>query len=104
MARCPRPRALRVNHATVSRRVASLEVLLGHPLFDRRAEGYVLTSNGKAVLEEASAMDEAALSVLHRLDSNVELSGLVRLTLGRSLAEGFLIDRLDGAATALSSD
>jgi len=39
-------------------------------------------------------MDEAALSVLRRLDTSLELSGLVRLTAGRSLAEGFLIDRL----------
>jgi DNA-binding transcriptional LysR family regulator len=89
-------RALHVNHATVSRHVANLEALLGHPLFERRAEGYVLTSDGKAVLEEASAMDEAALSVLHRLDANLDLGGLVRLTVGRSLAEGYLIDHLEG--------
>ena len=31
-------RRLRVNHATVARRVTSLETLLGHPLFDRRAD------------------------------------------------------------------
>lgn len=89
-------RALRVNHATVSRRVARLEGLLGRALFERRAEGYVLTADGQAVLEEANAMDTAALSVLSRLDASMELSGLVRLTAGRSLAEGFLIDRLDG--------
>lgn len=88
-------RALRVNHATVSRRVAHLEALLGRALFERRAEGYVLTPDGRAVLEEAKVMDAAALSVLRRLDASVELSGLVRLTAGRSLAEGFLIDRLD---------
>jgi DNA-binding transcriptional LysR family regulator len=87
-------RALRVNHATVSRRVSSLEARLGRPLFDRRAEGYALTLDGKAVLDEANAMDAAALSVLRRLDTSLELSGLVRLTAGRSLAEGFLIDRL----------
>lgn len=89
-------RALRVNHATVSRRVAHLEALLGRALFERRAEGYVLTADGRAVLEEAKVMDSAALSVLRRLDASAELSGLVRLTAGRSLAEGFLIDRLDG--------
>src|SRR5262244_467226 len=87
-------RALRVNHATVARRIASLEMLLGRPLFDRRADGYVLTTEGKAVLDEANAMDEAALSVLRRLDAGTELSGLVRLAAGRVLAERFLIDRL----------
>jgi DNA-binding transcriptional LysR family regulator len=87
-------RSLRVNHATVARRIASLEALLGRALFDRRAGGYALTAQGKAVLEEAAAMDEAALSVLRRLDAGTELSGLVRLAAGRVLAERFLIDRL----------
>src|SRR4051794_31857665 len=75
-------RGLRVNHATVARRVASLETLLGRALFDRRAKGYVLTAEGKAVLDEARAMDEAALAVLRRLDSGTELSGPVRLAMG----------------------
>jgi DNA-binding transcriptional LysR family regulator len=39
-------------------------------------------------------MDQAALSVLRRLDAGTELSGLVRLAVGRVLAERFLIDRL----------
>src|SRR5262249_4858313 len=87
-------RALRVNHATVGRRIASLEALLGRALFARRAGGYALTAEGKAVLGEASAMDEAALSVLRLPDAGTELSGLVRLAAGRVLAERFLIDRL----------
>src|SRR5262249_28269425 len=49
---------------------------------------------GKEFLDEANAMDEAALSVLRRLDAGTELSGLVRLAVGRVLAERFLIDRL----------
>jgi Bacterial regulatory helix-turn-helix protein, lysR family len=74
-------RALRVNHATVARRVTSLETVLGRALFERCADGYALTVDGKAV--EASAMDEAALSVLRRLDAGTEPSSLVRLTAGR---------------------
>jgi DNA-binding transcriptional LysR family regulator len=87
-------RGLRVNHATVARRVASLERLLGRPLFDRRAKGYALTAEGEAVLDEARIMDEAALSVLRRLDAGTELNGSVRLAVGRVLAERFVIDRL----------
>src|SRR5499433_1394998 len=89
-------RGLRVNHTTVARRIASLETLLGRALFDRRANGYALTAEGRAVLNEASAMDQAALSVLRRIDVGTELSGLVRLAAGRVLAERFLIDRLRG--------
>ena len=87
-------RALRVNHATVARRVASLEAALGRILLDRRAEGYALTADGRAVFEEARAMEEAALGVLRRLDAGTSLEGLVRLTTTRSLADGFLVRRL----------
>jgi len=87
-------RALKVNHATVARRVLSLETLLGRALFERRADGYALTAHGKAVLDEAGAMDAAALAVLRRLDAGTALNGLVRVTAGRALAESFLIDRL----------
>src|SRR5882724_11973615 len=87
-------RRLRVNHATVARRISSLETLLGRTLFERRPDGYALSAEGKAVLDEARYMDEAALSVLRRLDAGTELSGMVRLTSGRTLAETFLIDRL----------
>lgn len=87
-------RALHVNHATVSRRVASLESMLGCAMFDRGLGGYVLTHDGKAVLDQAIAMEEAALAVLGRLNTSTELSGLVRLTSGRTLAEWFLVERL----------
>jgi len=89
-------RALRVNHATVSRRIGNLETLFGRALFDRRRNGYVLTAEGKTVLREASVMDEAALSFLRRRDVATELSGLVRLAVGQVLAERFLVDRLRG--------
>jgi DNA-binding transcriptional LysR family regulator len=87
-------RALRVNHATVARRISGFESALGRPLFDRRPTGYVLTADGRAVLDEAAAMDRAALAVLHRLDSGTAPAGLVRLTTIRSLADHFLIERL----------
>jgi DNA-binding transcriptional LysR family regulator len=89
-------RSLRVNHATVSRRVAGLEAALGCALFDRGLDGYVLTHDGKAVLDQAVAMEEAASAVLRRVNTSSELTGLVRLTSGRTLAEWFLVERLDG--------
>lgn len=87
-------RGLRVTHATVARRVTSLEELLGRPLFERRADGYALTAEGKALLDEANAMEEAALAVLRRMDNSNELNGLVRLTATRTLADTFLVERL----------
>jgi DNA-binding transcriptional LysR family regulator len=87
-------RALRVNHATVARRIDNLEALLGYALFERRPEGYALTVEGKAALAEASAMDEAALSLRDRLRTGTEIKGLVRLTAPRSLLDCFLVRRL----------
>jgi DNA-binding transcriptional LysR family regulator len=68
-------RALRVNHATVARRIENLEALLGSALFERRPEGYALTIEGKAVLAEAAAMDEAALSLRDRLRTGTGIRG-----------------------------
>jgi DNA-binding transcriptional LysR family regulator len=89
-------RDLRVTHATVARRVTSLEAVLGRPLFERRADGYSLTADGSAFLREAIAMEEAATAALRHRDSGNELNGLVRLTAARALADNFLIDHLGG--------
>lgn len=93
-------RALRVNHATVARRVAALEAALGRMLFDRRADGYALTADGQAVVEAAAPMEAAALAALHRLDHGAGLSGVVRLTTTRALADCFLAPRLGDLARA----
>ncbi len=90
-------RALGVNHATVSRRLDGLERALGRPLFDRRPDGYRPNAAGAAVLAEAKAMEAGALALLRRLDRvKAGPAGPVRLTTARTLALGFLIDRLDG--------
>jgi DNA-binding transcriptional LysR family regulator len=94
-------RALKVNHATVARRIGALETSLGRVLFDRRADGYALTMEGRAILADASAMEEAAFGLLRRLDGEsvaAEVSGPVRLTTTHSLASGFLVRRLAGLA------
>lgn len=90
-------RALGVNHATVSRRLDGLEWALGRPIFDRRPDGYRPNAAGLSVLAEAEAMEAGAMALLRRLDRVEEGPvGPVRLTTARSLALGFLIDRLDG--------
>lgn len=85
-------RALRVNHATVSRRVAGLEQTLGAVLFERRPGGYVLTEAGSRALDRAAAMAEAAEGL--RRGGAGQASGLVRLTATRSLGDGFLLPHL----------
>lgn len=86
-------RALQVNHATVARRVQSLEQALGEKLVERRPGGYVLTAAGMRVLVPASEM-EAASSVLGRGGSSSTPKGLVRINAPPSLSQGFLVERL----------
>ncbi len=53
-------RALGVNHATIARRLHSLEDSLGETLVERRPEGFVLTLAGTHTLAAASDMDSAS--------------------------------------------
>lgn len=87
-------RALKVSHATVARRVASLEVALQGPLFDRKADGYTPTVRGRRIAALARSMEEAAQASADMAGPEAGLSGLVRLTMARSIAEQFVVDRL----------
>lgn len=87
-------RALKVSHATVARRVASLEAALQAPLFDRRADGYAPTARGRRVEVLARTMEEAAQASADMAVVDAGLSGLVRLTMAGSMAERFVADRL----------
>jgi DNA-binding transcriptional LysR family regulator len=49
-----------VNHATIARRLHSLEDSLGEKLVERHLEGFVLTLAGTHTLAVASDMDSAS--------------------------------------------
>ncbi len=87
-------RSLGVNHATVSRHVASLEATLGTALFDRRPDGYVLTAEGRLLVDEAEAMAAAADAILDRIEDVGPPGGPVRLTATAMLAEHVLVPGL----------
>ena len=63
-------RQLGVDHSTLSRRIVALEEALQAQLFDRRTNGYILTSQGERLLESAQAMESVALTVLSAHDSD----------------------------------
>jgi molybdate transport repressor ModE-like protein len=86
-------RTLTVNHATIARRLHSLEATLGKKLVERRPEGYVLTPAGTRVLEAASDM-EMAVQMLGRGGTDDSPRGLVRVNAPPALSQGFLIGRL----------
>lgn len=86
-------RALGVNHATIARRIASLEQAIGLKLVDRRPNGYVPTPAGLRALAVAADMDAAAAE-LSRLERGVGPMGLVRVNVTPSLAHYFLVQHL----------
>ncbi|MCP3789875.1 MULTISPECIES: LysR family transcriptional regulator [unclassified Pseudomonas] len=58
-------RVLSVDHATVARRIASLEASLNLKLVDRRARAYVLTDEGERVGELAGQMAASSFALEH---------------------------------------
>jgi DNA-binding transcriptional LysR family regulator len=73
-------RRLRLDHATISRRIAALETGLGARLFDRRTTGARLTSAGEKFLATAEQMESAFLHAQSEIgDKDVELAGIVRI-------------------------
>ncbi|WP_087002623.1 LysR family transcriptional regulator [Rhizobium sullae] len=96
-------RALKVNHATVARRIAALESVLGFALFERRADGYQLSRHGTAILSEAGAMEIAASAIRDRLAYTNGPSGRVRLTTTRSIADLVIAPRLGDVLGGLAN-
>jgi DNA-binding transcriptional LysR family regulator len=88
-------RALRVDHATVGRRLAAFEDKLGSKLFDRTPEGFAITAAGQAILSQCEAMENAAASV-DRLVAGHDsrLSGLVRVATTEVLAHMVIVPAL----------
>lgn len=84
-------RVLQVNHATVLRRLRTLEDHLQTSLFERRSDGYSLTSSGEEMLDHVQRMEEESLELdLMLAGKDVRLAGEVRVTTVDSLAEAVL--------------
>ena len=90
-------RFLAVNHATIARRLHSLEDSVGEKLVERRPEGYVLTPAGTRALDAATAMEQAA-QILGRGMADEGPRGLVRINASPGLSAGFLVARLPALA------
>jgi len=74
-------RALRLSHPTMGRRLLALEAATGQVLFQRTAEGFVLTEEGSAILPLAEQMEEGALTMERRLAGQGQrLEGTLRVS------------------------
>jgi DNA-binding transcriptional LysR family regulator len=92
-------RALKQSQPTVARKIDALEKTLGGPLFERRPAGYRLTDQGRALLPQAEAMEEAAERFRSKSEAAArELSGTVRFTTVDLFANHGLTDLLQAFA------
>lgn len=86
---------LRVNHATVLRRIAQLEDRLGTQMFEKLPSGYRLTAAGEEVLELAEQMEASSNQLETRVfGRDQSVRGLLRVTLPPLLATHLLMPDL----------
>ena len=95
----PTARRLKVDHTTVSRRVAELERALDQKLFDRSAEGFALTEQGRALMPMAEAMEAQAQSIEHGRATQGAPQGRVRVASMEGIASQYLARRLPQLAS-----
>lgn len=87
-------RGLGLNHATVARRLTSLESALGSRLFRRKTDGTALTAEGERFLERAELMESAALSAAEAVGADRSVAGTVRVGAPDGFGVAFLAPRL----------
>ncbi|HEV2509034.1 LysR family transcriptional regulator [Bosea sp. (in: a-proteobacteria)] len=94
-------RRLGADHATVSRRITSLEESLKAKLFERRPQGYALTGHGEQLLAKAESMETEALAIQSEIGgADMALSGTVRIGAPDGFGSTFLASRFAGLTKA----
>ena len=74
-------RSMGQTQPTMGRRLRALEQALGQTLFQRTADGFVLTDEGAAILTHAERMEAEALALQRQLaGSEDQLEGMLRLS------------------------
>jgi DNA-binding transcriptional LysR family regulator len=74
-------RKLGQTQPTMGRRLRALEAAVGHTLFQRTRDGFVLTDEGQAVLAHAERMEEEALALRRELaGAEATLDGMLRVS------------------------
>lgn len=87
-------RRLRIDHSTVSRRIAQLESALGVAVFERHRSGLKLTEVGERLLRYAETMESAIVSFQTELSADKTMvTGHVRLATMEGIASLYIAER-----------
>jgi DNA-binding transcriptional LysR family regulator len=90
----PAARRLKVDHTTVSRRIAELEKSLSVKLFDRKPDGFVLTDYGHRLFSIAERIEQEAYSIEPALGSDTSTAtGRVRVATMEGIGAFYLAER-----------
>lgn len=88
-------RALKVDHATVARRVAALEEALRLKLVERRPRAYYLTPDGERIAELGKRMELVSFAVQRTASAGHDtISGEVTITAPPAMAAALIAPRL----------
>ncbi len=86
---------LKVNHSTVSRRIAGLEQSHGVQLFNRVRDGYEMSAAAFGIYEQAQAIEKQNLQISRTLfGEDSRLKGAINLTMPHDIFEYCLSDEL----------
>jgi DNA-binding transcriptional LysR family regulator len=82
---------LKVDHSTISRHIAQLEIAIDAPVFERDHHGFRITARGKELLEHVEAMEASALLLSDVIDgSHGTPTGTVRIATMEGIASLYL--------------
>lgn len=89
-------RQLKVDHATVARRIAALETSLNLKLVDRRGRAYVLTADGERIAALGIQMEDQAFAVRRVAQAGQQsLAGEVSISAPPAMATALIAPQLD---------
>lgn len=92
-------RRLKVDHSTLSRRIAALEASLNTTLFDKSLSGYALTADGERLLLQAERMESTVIGIQADLAAEQsEVSGSIRIGTPDGFGTRFLAPRIGALA------
>jgi len=88
-------RVLSLTHSTVGRRIKALELALGTKLFERTANGFLLTDDGETLLRQAEGVEAHVADITATFGGEAaQVGGTVRVATMEAFGSLFLSPRL----------